>query len=134
MRDRAGENLATVDGIISEAEMALVRLPIKEWLDHAYALLNSRARPTTRINFVQESLMAADSGAGSVISLLEALREQGTKSLGAGFARGDEVTQAASLVCGALMGHSVVAYNESPALSRPVRSVLQPDSCCGHVM
>lgn len=113
VRDRAGENLATVDGIVSEREMALVRFPIKEWLDQAYALLNSRAQPQTRIDLVQESL----SDPGSVISLLAALRDQGIRFLGAGFARGDEVTQAASLVCGALMGHSVTAYNESPALS-----------------
>ena len=117
VRDRAAENLGTVDGIVSEREMALVRLPIKEWLDRAYALLNSRVHPQARIDFVQESLVAGHSDRGSVISLLEALRDQGTRSVGAGSAPGDEVTQAASLVCGALMGHSVVAYNESPALS-----------------
>ncbi len=112
-RERAGENLTTVDGIICDREMALMRFPIKEWLDRAYPLLNSQARPQTRIDFVQESL----SDPGSVISLLAALRDEGTSLLGAGFARGDEVTQAASLVCGALMGNSIAAYNESPALS-----------------
>ncbi len=122
VRERAIENLATVDGIIGEKEMALVRLPIKEWLDRAYGLLNSRVHPQARIDFVQESLVAGHSDRGSVISLLEALRDQGTRFVGAGSAPGDEVTQAASLVCGALMGHSVVAYNESPALSPAERT------------
>ncbi|MDE0258460.1 MAG: hypothetical protein OXR82_08775 [Gammaproteobacteria bacterium] len=122
VRERAIENLATVDGIISEKEMALIRLPIKEWLDRAYALLNSRVHPQARIDFVQESLVVGRSDRGSVISLLEALRGQGSRSVAAGSAPGDEVTQAASLVCGALMGHSVVAYNESPALSPAERT------------
>jgi len=117
VREQAGESLATVDGIICDREMALVRIPIKEWLDRAYALLNSRAKPQARIDFVQDSLVAAHSNPVSIISRLEALRDHGAKLLGVGFTREDEVTQAASLVCGALMGHSVVAYNESPALS-----------------
>lgn len=120
VRERASENLATVDGIISNREMARVRIPIKEWLDQAYALLNSRARPQARVGLVQKALSLSDPG--SVVSLLAALRGQGTTCLGAGSALGDEMTQAASLVCDALMGHSVVAYNESPAWSAPERT------------
>ena len=127
VRERGKDNLATLDEIIGEAEMALVRVPLKEWLDRAYALLNSRARPQARMDFVQESLMAATGGplAVSVISLLEALREQGATRLGPGFTRSDEMVQASSLVCGALMGHAVVAYNESPTRSPVEGSAIQ---------
>lgn len=115
VRDRAGENLATVDGIVSEREMALVGFPIKEWLDQAYALLNSRARPQARIDFVHESLQESPDSASSIVNLLQELSSKGAAGFGPTFTQGEEVVECASAVCVALTGNVVSAHNDSPA-------------------
>ncbi|MCY3677490.1 MAG: hypothetical protein OXH66_07795 [Gemmatimonadetes bacterium] len=114
-RERAGENLIAVDGIISDREMALVRFPIKEWLDQAYALLNSRARPQARIDFVQESLQERPDSATSIVNLLQELSSKGAAGFGPTFPLGEEVVECASVVCVALTGNVVSAHNDSPA-------------------
>ena len=115
VRDRAKENLATVDEIISETKVALVRLPIKEWLDRAYALLNSRARPQARIDFVRESLQESPSSASSIVNLLQELSRKGATGFGPSFSQGEEMIEYASVVCVALTGNVVSAHNDSPA-------------------
>lgn len=115
VRERADENLATLDGIISEVEMAQVRLPIKEWLDRAYTLLNSGARPQARIGFVQESLQESPDSASSIVNLLQELSSKGAAGFGPTFPQGEEVVECASVVCVALTGNVVSAHNDSPA-------------------
>ena len=115
VRERAGENLATVDGIIRDGEMAQVQIPIKEWLDQAYALLNSRVRPQARIDFVQESLQESPDSASSIVNLLGELSSKGAAGLGPTFPQGEEVVECASVVCVALTGNVVSAHNDSPA-------------------
>ena len=114
-RERAGENLATVDGIICDREMKLVRFPIKVWLDQAYALLNSRARPQARVGFVQESLQESPDSASSIVNLLRGLSSKGAACFGPTFPKGEEVVECASVVCVALTGNVVSAHNDSPA-------------------
>ena len=114
-RERAGENLAAVDGIVSEAEIEQVRLPIKEWLDRAYTLLNSRAQPQARVDFVQESLQESPDSASSIVNLLRKLSSKGAAALGPTFPQGEEVVECASVVCVALTGNVVSAHNDSPA-------------------
>ena len=122
VRERAGENLATVDGIIGDREMALVRIPIKEWLDRAYALLNSRARPQARVGFVQESLQESPDSTSSIVNLLRELSSKGAACFGPTFPKGEEVVECASVVCVALTGNVVSAHNDSPARSALERS------------
>jgi len=115
VREQAGESLATVDEIIGEKEMALVRLPIKEWLDRAYGLLNSRVHPQARIGFVQESLQESPDRASSIVNLLRELSSKGAAGFGPTFPQGEEVVECASVVCVALTGNVVSAHNDSPA-------------------
>lgn len=121
VRERAKGNLATVAGIIAEATMATVRMPIKEWLDRAYELLRSSASPRARNRFVRASLLGTTDGEPTVVRRLRALRDQGRSHLDSGFAGSEEMLQVGSLVCNGLMGNAVRAYNEAPSGSSSER-------------
>ena len=124
IRQRARENVETTRSFVTErqhtAAMAGVRVGMGWWLDRANEMARKNPSPRQRLAFAELALKRSAGTPTSALDLMEAVRFQGIKTFGAGFARSEEMVDLATLVCQILMGCVISAHNDSPLQSERI--------------